>query len=165
MMPNYPVITLTKPGDQGVSWWQINYGEFPITRQVLKGNSSEAHAYQQNVDPLGTGELTGPYKSETDAQNGKNSTPAPTNPAAPGAPSPNPPNPFAGLAGIANALAKIGAVFDSVGRAVTDGKMWRSLGWVVLGILLMLGATILWGRSALTGQVTKLARGVAGGGE
>lgn len=38
-----------------------------------------------------------------------------------------------GLSGV-DRLAAETAIF---GQAVTDGKMWRSLGWLLLGVLLM----------------------------
>jgi hypothetical protein len=50
---------------------------------------------------------------------------------------PTPPSIPDPLAGIAGALA---AFFG----ALTDGKLWRSLGWVLLGILLMLLGVVLW---------------------
>ena len=42
--------------------------------------------------------------------------------------------PLAGLAGSAEAFF----------TALTDGKMWRSLGWVLLGVLLLLAGMLLW---------------------
>jgi hypothetical protein len=42
-------------------------------------------------------------------------------------------NPLSGLEGVAKILSDIGS-------GLTDGKMWRSLGWIALGLLLMLGA-------------------------
>lgn len=46
-------------------------------------------------------------------------------------------NPIAGLEGIAK-------VAGDIGFGVTDGKMWRSLGWIVVGaILLLLGVWML----------------------
>lgn len=47
------------------------------------------------------------------------------------------PNPLSGL----EAIAKI---MGDIGRALTDGKMWRSLGWLLLGILLMMAGVALW---------------------
>lgn len=57
------------------------------------------------------------------------------------------PNPFAGIADTAHAIAAIGAFFDDAWKAITDGKMWRSLGWLLLGIVLIFaGAGLLIGR-------------------
>jgi len=44
------------------------------------------------------------------------------------------PNPLAGIAGAAEAFF----------TAVTDGKLWRSLGWVLLGIILVMAGVYLW---------------------
>ena len=30
------------------------------------------------------------------------------------------------------------------GRALTDGKFWRSLGWLLLGVLLMILGAVAW---------------------
>ena len=40
-------------------------------------------------------------------------------------------NPLSGLEGVAS-------VIGSIGVGITDGKMWRSLGWLLLGIMLLL---------------------------
>lgn len=47
---------------------------------------------------------------------------------------PVPSDPLTGIAGALEAFFK----------AVTDGKTWRSVGWIVLGILLMLFGVLLW---------------------
>lgn len=41
-------------------------------------------------------------------------------------------------------LGKIGAVLKSIYDAVTNGKMWRSLGWLLLGIILIIFGLIMW---------------------
>lgn len=50
---------------------------------------------------------------------------------------PNLPNPFADVSGL---VGEAGVLI----RAVTDGKMWRSLGWLLLGLVLMLAGIYLW---------------------
>lgn len=72
-------------------------------------------------------------------------------------------NPFQGLADVANALAKIGAVMFDIGKAVTDGKMWRSLGWLILGLLLALGGAALWLKGSFN-PISMLKKGVPSGG-
>lgn len=67
--------------------------------------------------------------------------------------------PFAGLADLASAVAKIGAVFYDIGKALTDGKMWRSLGWLILGLLLALGGAALWLRGSFS-PLSMLKQGV-----
>jgi hypothetical protein len=55
------------------------------------------------------------------------------------------PNPLSGLEGIAKVLGDIG-------RALTDGKMWRSLGWLIAGLVIAgLGVT-LWLAQTRTGK-------------
>lgn len=44
------------------------------------------------------------------------------------------PNPLAGIAGSMEAFF----------AAVTDGKLWRSLGWILLGIVLIMAGIYLW---------------------
>ena len=41
-------------------------------------------------------------------------------------------------------LAAIGGSFEAFFTAVTDGKMWRSLGWILLGLGLMYLGVFLW---------------------
>lgn len=50
---------------------------------------------------------------------------------------PSVPDPLAPLAGIAGSL-------EAFFTALTDGKMWRSLGWIILGIALMIIGVVLW---------------------
>lgn len=49
-------------------------------------------------------------------------------------------NPLSGLEGISRVLG-------DVGTALTDGKLWRSLGWLVLGVLLLFTGVFLWMKS------------------
>lgn len=51
------------------------------------------------------------------------------------------PNP---LHGIDNIGATLEAFYDDI----TDGKLWRSLGWIVLGILLIIAGLYLWVRTS-----------------
>ena len=68
-------------------------------------------------------------------------------PSVPGASASNP------LAGIGDIAAAMKAFYS----AVTDGKMWRSLAWILLGAVLMLAGILLWiGPSA--------SRSIPGGG-
>lgn len=56
-------------------------------------------------------------------------------------------------------LAAIGGSFEAFFGAVTDGKMWRSLGWILLGIMLMyLGVTLWIGGPVLRRAPAGLAR-------
>lgn len=39
---------------------------------------------------------------------------------------------------------------------ISDFRMWRSLGWLVLGILLMIIGFVVWNRKALAAATTRL---------
>lgn len=39
---------------------------------------------------------------------------------------------------------RVAGVLAAIGEAVTDGKMWRSLGWLALGLALMGIGLMLW---------------------
>jgi hypothetical protein len=58
----------------------------------------------------------------------------------------NLPNPLAGIAGALAAFY----------HAVTDGKMWRSLAWILLGVALIITGIVLWMR------IPQRAAGIAG---
>lgn len=56
-------------------------------------------------------------------------------------------------------IESLSKVLADIGRAVTDGKMWRSLGWLLLGIVLMIAGVAL----LLKGQITKSVAGSLAG--
>ena len=67
--------------------------------------------------------------------------------------------------GQANAAAGGGVNFGSVEAALgafydkaTDGKMWRSLGWVALGILLMIAGVALLLKNSISTEVGSIAK-------
>lgn len=59
-------------------------------------------------------------------------------------------NPLAPFSSIQNALS-------AFYRKVTDGKMWRSLGWILLGVLLMIMGIALYLRKTIGGTLASLA--------
>lgn len=60
-------------------------------------------------------------------------------------------------------LAGIAGSLEAFFGALTDGKMWRSIGWILLGILLMLLGVALWiGPSAARRSPIGLAAGQLG---
>lgn len=66
---------------------------------------------------------------------------------------PSIPDPLTGIAGALEAFY----------QAVTDGKTWRSLGWIILGIVLMLVGVFLWiGPGAMRRSPAGLAAGQLG---
>jgi hypothetical protein len=52
-----------------------------------------------------------------------------------------------GLSGV----DRLAAVFTAAFGALSDGKMWRSLGWIVLGLVLMIVA-IIWLMGGVLGK-------------
>jgi len=61
------------------------------------------------------------------------------------------PNPLAGIAG----------AFEAFFSAVTDGKLWRSLGWLLLGIILIMAGVYLWIVPGVTGKALAIKSAVA----
>jgi hypothetical protein len=53
-----------------------------------------------------------------------------------------------------SALSDTGSALIAFFTTITDGKMWRSLGWIILGVLLMAAGIGLWLKSAATGLVS-----------
>ena len=51
---------------------------------------------------------------------------------------------FAAANGGVQSLGDVATVLEGFVGAVTDGTMWRSLGWLLLGIVLMLFGLKLW---------------------
>lgn len=54
---------------------------------------------------------------------------------------------FNPLTSVAEALAGVGGGIAAFYHAITDGKMWRSLGWLVMGAVLIGLALFLWFKS------------------
>lgn len=53
-------------------------------------------------------------------------------------------NLFSGVSDTASALAGIGGVLGGLVSALLDVTMWRSLGWLWLGLLLLLWGVLIW---------------------
>lgn len=106
----------------------------------------------------------GPFGSEAEAKSASPGSPVITGSVTGGTPPTPSVNPFADIADTAHALAGIGAFFAGAWKIATDGKMWRSLGWLLLGIVLMLAGIALWiGPSAQRMSPVSLVRqGVKG---
>lgn len=56
----------------------------------------------------------------------------------------------------ANPLGDVAAALKSFFSAVTDYKMWRSVGWILLGLILMVNGILLWLK------IPQRAAGIAG---
>lgn len=106
---------------------------------VHAGSQADWNAFQQGLASGSTVSLHnidwkvrgGPYATEADA---KAAIPAiqAANPA-PGA-----------VAQAAPAFGDVASALSAFYDKLTDGKMWRSLGWLVLGVLLIISGLILW---------------------
>lgn len=125
--------------------------------------------YEGQVTVSGvTGYLrAGPFTSQADAQaylgTGAQTAPLPGIPGVSVSPGGNlsAADPFAGLAGVATALAKFGAGITDFFKAMEDGKMWRSLGWVGLGAAFTVIGLLVWLRKPITRAVGTAVKAVA----
>jgi hypothetical protein len=54
---------------------------------------------------------------------------------------------FPGLASGVSTLSDAGAGLIAFFDTVTNGKMWRSLGWLLLGLVLIVGGLAMWVRA------------------
>lgn len=60
------------------------------------------------------------------------------------------PNP---LSGMLAPLSHLAAVFDAVYHQITKASMWRSLGWIVLGGILIMAGILWWAKTESSGFV------------
>jgi hypothetical protein len=68
----------------------------------------------------------------------------------------------AAVPSIPDPLAGIAGALEAFFQALTDGKMWRSLGWIILGIVLLILGVLLWiGPAAERRSPFGIAGGVA----
>lgn len=63
------------------------------------------------------------------------------------------PNPLSGLEAVAR-------VVGDLGRALTDGKLWRSVGWILLGIIVFGFGLLLWLRKPVEQAAATAAKAV-----
>lgn len=135
-------------------WWAIaetSFGNQP-TWIYFQGTQAEADAKAKTVVEVSTtNAVNGPYATKADAQaavKGGQIT-------APSAGNADPaPAAAATFTDTAHALA---AFYDKL----TDGKMWRSLGWLALGLVLMIAGVALLLRGTLEQGVAGAVRAVA----
>lgn len=65
-------------------------------------------------------------------------------------------NPLAGVGNPLKGIDELAAVAKAAFNALTDGKLWRSLGWVILGLLLLFAGVALFFKKQL-GQAAEVA--------
>lgn len=150
------------------SWWIVYWSHPQAGRGAVATNghafiqaatAAAAQAKYLKGDPKADiTNVLGPYTTQAAAQTTASSpATSATGTTTSGAADnfPNITDPLSGLAGSITAFY----------HAATDGKMWRSLGWIILGILLMWIGMLLWigpsaGRASPIGVAAATARGV-----
>lgn len=117
----------------GTKWTGAIDGPFPMNEAPVCGAiQSGGKTYP---------ECTGPYTSQAAAQAFIKAHPnGPPPESSIGIGFPSIPNPFAFLAW----LQEIGHFIGLAVAYITDGPMWRSIGWIALGFLLLLSGVIQW---------------------
>lgn len=96
---------------------------------------------QKYKDAIGTGKVLPPGGTPIVGSSGRGTTQAVENA-----------NPLAGILGLSR-------IIGDIGRALTDGKMWRSLGWVVLGIILILAGLALFLKKPIEQAIGQVIKG------
>ena len=105
----------------------------------------------------------GPFTSLSDAQNAYNtgatnaSTPIPGVDITPGG-GITTSNPLSGITGIAHGIAAISGVIKGIWDTLTNWRMWASLGWLVLGVVLLIAGMLMWKGK----QIAQVAPGPVG---
>lgn len=136
-------------------WWveEANIGASSPTYQVVQGATKPNPNLILTANGT-TVKVTGPFSTKAAAE-ATIPAGANTGPGGPTAPGVNP-SPTAVFSSIQNALS---AFYDKL----TDGKMWRSLGWLLLGVALMLLGVVLWiGPSAMRRSPLGIAKQALG---
>ena len=119
----------------GMQWWTV-----PKLMATGRGDVQEFIAVQAATKPANA--IGGPYATQAEAEKAiiaHNSQP------------PKLPNPLSGI-------DRAGAVLEAFYKNLTDGKMWRSLGWIALGIVLIIAGIMMWMKAPQ--KAAALARGL-----
>ena len=143
--------------DAPLKWWVIRENSgIPKDPHIMayattQANSPRSAAAYANQRP-GASVAAGPYNTQREANNWidkKIGVPPGTTPTLPvqtmhakglkfpKLPSVHIPNPLSGL-------DEIGAVLDATYNAVTDIRMWRSVSWITLGLVLLIIGIRMW---------------------
>jgi hypothetical protein len=121
-------------------WWLIGYKPIGSSSQwtflPFQGTRAQAEAKQHlAVD----GTLDGPFSTRAEARGAEKkerTTPIPQIGTPPGIG-----NPLSGI-------ERVGAVLEAADRQLTDAALWRSLGWIALGVILIVLGLVLWLRKS-----------------
>jgi hypothetical protein len=141
------------------SWWIIWAPDAPAgqpSHSFFQGAQSQAAAEALKIVD---GSVAGPYASQAAAQQAVSSGSVKSPPStAQASNSPSLGN-VPGAGAVTNDLSALGdvaAAMKSFYSAVTDGKMWRSVAWILLGLILMVNGILLWLK------IPQRAAGIAG---
>jgi hypothetical protein len=55
---------------------------------------------------------------------------------------------FSGVADTAHAIDAVGAALSAFGALISDKFMWRSLGWILIGAIVMIAGILSWMKKA-----------------
>ena len=125
--------------------WYVIWTDNPAVSQRLQVQSYEIVQTQKppsagsTFEGLTVTSVQGPYKTKAEAQSaiGATSTSGVGEGAGSGVASANVPNPFSWL-------GVIGHWIGDLVEHLTDAAMWKSIGWLALGILLIITGILLW---------------------
>jgi hypothetical protein len=135
-----------------MSWWVVeretNIKDTGLTAVIVQAASRAA------AGAKGSGVVTaGPFPTKAKAQaslDGQKTQPGSDISPSGGIDLPDP------LSGI----ERVGAVIEGVSKALLDGSMWRSAGWLLLGLVLIVAGLALWLKKS-AGPVGDLAAAAA----
>lgn len=121
-----------------VSWWVVetpNIHLGNVTPSIVEAST------RQEAGQKGNGVVEGgPFNTQQDAQkflDGLKTTPGGSDIAPSGGIDlPHLPNPLSGI-------ERAGKVLESAYKMITDAAMWRSLGWIILGVILIIAGIYL----------------------
>lgn len=120
--------TVTPAGEQ--EWWVVN----DITRPGGPRGPQQTNYKVVQSASRPTNAVAGPFTTQAEAQQWMSSaTAAGSNPVS-----------AIGLPNPLSALTEIGHWIGALVTALTDFAMWRSLGWLVLGLILIWIGVLLW---------------------
>jgi hypothetical protein len=174
-----PYLPRLPPGGEAMStaWWIVvppseqNATSMPSDAKIISNDTgSKDYSTLLNTD---AGTITvggvkvvrymGPFTSKADAQKAFQAGPQDAS-IAPGisvGPGGDFKGPLSGIGDAAHAIAALAGVFKGVADALTDGKLWRSVGWLLLGVVLIFLGVRLWYGSSL-GSAAKAVPGLPG---
>ena len=129
------------------SWWIIWAPDAPAgepSYSFFQGAQAQAQAEALKIV---AGSAAGPYATQADAQQAVSSGAVKSPPSTAQASNQPSLSNVPGVSTVTSGLSGLGdiaAAVKSFYSAVTDGKMWRSALWVMLGAVLMLAGILLW---------------------